>query len=57
MGVKVTMVPRVATLQGLGGWIETIARFGRAKRVGGPGGNRIVSMFTVPPVVSMDVRV
>ena len=57
IGVKVTVVPTVRTRHGLGGWIEMIARLGKAKRLGGPGGIWIVSIMTRPPAVSMVVRV
>jgi len=55
--VNTTVVPLVVARHGLGGWIEMIARFGRAVRPGGPGGIWKVSMLTRPPAVSMDVRV
>ena len=57
MGVNTTVVPVVSARQGLGGWIEMIARLRKAQRKGGPGGIMKVSMVTNPPVVSRDVRV
>jgi hypothetical protein len=53
--VNATVVPRVVARQGPGGWIEMIARFGSARRVGGPGGNAKVWMSSKPPAVSIDV--
>jgi hypothetical protein len=38
MGVNTTVVPVLSARQGLGGWIEMIARLRKAQRNGGPGG-------------------
>src|SRR5258708_6274170 len=57
IGVNTTVVPLALTRHGPGGWMETIARFGRANRPGGPGGIRNVSMFTTPLAVVMLGRV
>ena len=46
MGVNTTVVPVVSARQGLGGWIEMIARLRKAQRKGGPGGIMKVSMVT-----------
>src|SRR5258708_4417077 len=56
IGVNTTGVPVGLTRHGPGGWMETIARFGR-EAPGGPGGTRNVSTFTTPPAVVMLVRV
>src|SRR5258708_37872561 len=57
IGVNTTLVPLALTRHGPGGWMETIARFGRANRPGGPGGIRNVSMFTTPLAVVVLGRV
>src|SRR5690242_12790669 len=55
-GVNTTVVPLVRTRHGPGGWMEMIARSGRANEFAAPGGARNVSMFTTPPAVVMLVR-
>jgi hypothetical protein len=56
IGVNVTVVPLVRTRQGLGGWMETMAKSGRANEFAAPGGARNVSIFTTPPAVMTLVR-
>ena len=57
-GVKVTVEPMVRDRQGLGGWMLMMTIVGTPSRVGGPGGERMVSMFTVPAdAVAMETRV
>ncbi len=56
IGVNTKVFPLVPARQGLGGWIEMIARFGNVNRLGGPGGYCNVSMMTRPPLVAMVVR-
>src|ERR1700733_2955410 len=55
-GVNTTVVRLVRTRHGPGGWMETIARLGRANPFAAPGGARNVSMSTTPPAVVMLVR-
>ena len=55
-GVNTTVVPLVRTRHGPGGWMETIAKGGRANELAAAGGARNVSMFTTPPAVAMLVR-
>src|SRR5258708_38219995 len=56
IGVNVAVVRLVRARQGPGGWMETIARSGRASQFAAPGGGRNVSTFTTPPAVVMLVR-
>jgi hypothetical protein len=53
--VNVTVDPTVRDRQGLGGWMLMVTIVGRLAK---PGGNKMVSMFTVPADgVAIDVRV